>query len=472
MVWVDGFVSIRAPARGATNGAQLVSAGLPVSIRAPARGATTDFASSTSTPRSFDPRSRAGSDHTSRAPTARTGCFDPRSRAGSDLQVTQALIAGCLFRSALPRGERPLRLLTSDAEVMFRSALPRGERLQNMQAALAAGRVSIRAPARGATRRLRGPDRIFGSFDPRSRAGSDASLRAIVAEETVSIRAPARGATARANDLHAVDQVSIRAPARGATKCRAAVPRETPFRSALPRGERLGAQREVEARAGFDPRSRAGSDRSASDCSPPTAPFRSALPRGERRNAIDPDGSLTVFRSALPRGERQRSAARCRLIARFRSALPRGERRAARIRTRSRPGVSIRAPARGATVRTGHSTRPDTFRSALPRGERHLHAACHATQHGVSIRAPARGATPKMVCASVSNDCFDPRSRAGSDSSGTVTVPGTVEFRSALPRGERPLPLQLPGRIGKKERLARSQPLPVLPAGDGPAHSL
>ena len=57
---------------------------------------------------------------------------------------------------------------------MFRSALPHGERLVVLSLDGLCQRVSIRAPARGATRGgavLRG---VHAGFDPRSRTGSDA----------------------------------------------------------------------------------------------------------------------------------------------------------------------------------------------------------------------------------------------------------------------------------------------------------
>ena len=161
-------------------------------------------------------------------------------------------------------------------------------------------------------------------FDPRSRAGSDPRrhLRRPCRAE-VSIRAPARGATLlRPRDINRIEAVSIRAPARGAT-C---------FMRSL-------------------------------SCRVPQ--FRSALPRGERPDltsiAIPGD---KVFRSALPRGERP-----------WGCALP-----------QRRPGVSIRAPARGATP--GRNCR-------------------------------SRGVTP----------CFDPRSRAGSDNQGKQRIGILQEFR-------------------------------------------
>ena len=147
------------------------------------------------------------------------GCFDPRSRAGSDPRPAARVTLGLAFRSALPRGERPEEA--------------------NAFAALMA--VSIRAPARGATKGWDTAMRHVRRFDPRSRAGSDTQLLVdFVQANTVSIRAPARGATLRAVP-------TVRDGAR--------------FRSALPRGERREpVQRRRRRHIGFDPRSRAGSD--------------------------------------------------------------------------------------------------------------------------------------------------------------------------------------------------------------------
>ncbi len=145
---------------------------LQVSIHAPARGATQLSGDELSGVSCFDPRSRAGSDKITNRPGILHGCFDPRSRAGSDADAVSASRSIWLFRSTLPRGERPARA----------------------EKRLFLGRVSIHAPARGATTVMtngvlpngfrstlpRGerrttsgvPMRVL-SFDPRSRAGSD-----------------------------------------------------------------------------------------------------------------------------------------------------------------------------------------------------------------------------------------------------------------------------------------------------------
>ncbi len=144
-----------------------------VSIHAPARGATGDVLDAVQRMRGFDPRSRAGSDRT--------------------ISAMGGLSAS--FRSTLPRGER--QSLGADP--------------------VAAPRVSIHAPARGATSPHRRTRPGVFSFDPRSRAGSDPRRSPRRCGLSVSIHAPARGATAVAG----VGQLAI-----------------FEFRSTLPRGER------------------------------------------------------------------------------------------------------------------------------------------------------------------------------------------------------------------------------------------
>ena len=100
------------------------------------------------------------------------------------------------------------------------------------------GKISIRAPARGATGRpcqllyvkgfqsalprgerlplTRGMLQVH-DFNPRSREGSDTIWSDIVSRTGISIRAPARGATTERSYLLDMDVISIRAPARGAT---------------------------------------------------------------------------------------------------------------------------------------------------------------------------------------------------------------------------------------------------------------
>jgi len=122
-------------------------------------------------------------------------------------------------------------------------------------------------------------------------------------------------------------------------------------------------------------------------------------------------------------------------------------------------GVSIRAPVRGATSEHAWRLKHTTFRSALPCGERPEVSAYLDKIEAVSIRAPVRGATWSECATGTSTACFDPRSRAGSDfisrrtqeplrcfdprsRAGSdmlpkPTLPRPMQFRSALPCGER-----------------------------------
>ena len=60
--------------------------------------------------------------------------------------------------------------------------------------------VSIRAPARGATRPSAELSGAQSGFNPRPRTGGDQELPLLEARDTVSIRAPARGATSPADE--------------------------------------------------------------------------------------------------------------------------------------------------------------------------------------------------------------------------------------------------------------------------------
>src|SRR6185312_15150187 len=100
-----------------------------------------------------------------------------------------------------------------------------------------------------------------------------------------------------------------------------------------------------------------------------------------------------MFLSTLPHGERPRTRGTCDVCSMFLSTLPHGERRADTHRTFLDLGVSIHAPARGATSAVKKSVKIG----------------------GVSIHAPARGATPAAWCSCHTSRCFYPRSRTGSD---------------------------------------------------------
>ena len=153
----------------------------PVSIRAPARGATSCFRMR-SRARSFDPRSRTGSD-----PGAAPGlCAGARFRSALPHGERRPPFASHRpsafapkFRSALPHGERRGARTAASTIVdpeRFRSALPHGERLGLHQAARAHRLACFDPRSRTGSDNCRVrdvPARPMGCFDPRSRTGSD-----------------------------------------------------------------------------------------------------------------------------------------------------------------------------------------------------------------------------------------------------------------------------------------------------------
>ena len=86
---------------------------------------------------------------------------------------------------------------------------------------------------------------------------------------------------------------------------------------------------------------------------------------------------------------------------------------------------------------TYHVKNAHLFQSALPRGERlSVHVSCQKCS-SISIRAPARGATIGSRIMSKMLIYFNPRSREGSDIGMDLRNVLHEEFQSALPRGER-----------------------------------
>ena len=127
-----------------------------VSIHAPARGATNRAWCAAAEQGGFDPRPREGGDPMPSCATCGRRCFDPRPREGGDPSGSRGSPVWPRFRSTPPRGGRPLRRPSARAE----------------------GRVSIHAPARGATRAFSSPGDEMCSFDPRPREGGDAGSTA------------------------------------------------------------------------------------------------------------------------------------------------------------------------------------------------------------------------------------------------------------------------------------------------------
>ena len=143
----------------------------------------------------------------------------------------------------------------------------------------------------------------------------------------------------------------------------------------------------------------------------------------------------------------------------FQSALPRGERPSYTEYVGSKTGISIRAPAWGATYQSTCIKILNTlFQSALPRGERRNSVKEYRCRKYLNPRSRV-GSVKIIPIVFCHRNHFNPRSRVGSDlrrsdmyatidiisirapAWGATTLvdltADTVTFQSALPRGER-----------------------------------
>ena len=167
------FISIHAPAKGATLIYRYQSIPIGISIHAPAKGATISTA-----------------------------------RRETDL----------IFQSTLPRRERLLQPCILSLHIQFQSTLPRRERQYYGQGTGQDMRISIHAPAKGATYTYF--DLISGLF-------------------AISIHAPAKGATQRSDSITYDTIFQSTLPRRERLTVTLPFSNLCSFQSTLPRRERL-----------------------------------------------------------------------------------------------------------------------------------------------------------------------------------------------------------------------------------------
>ena len=219
--------------------------------------------------RCFNPRTRVGCDVLLAAFALCGVGFNPRTRVGCDDIAAWVLHSKSMFQSTHPRGVRHDKAVAAEAAIAFQSTHPRGVRPARWYCMACQDRVSIHAPAWGATRRPRGHHELL----------------------YVSIHAPAWGATPCArpcyrrcrcfnprtrvgcDDIHGSmdldERVSIHAPAWGATRpCGGRFSGRRKFQSTHPRGVRPSPRwSRVFTSSCFNPRTRVGCDaRPAARC--------------------------------------------------------------------------------------------------------------------------------------------------------------------------------------------------------------
>ena len=303
----------------------------------------------------------------------------------------------------------------------------------------------------------------------------------VLRDADVSIHAPARGATRGWKDVENRTWKFQSTPPRGGRLIRGiCMPLKNWFQSTPPRGGRPSRARRSATERSFNPRPRAGGDARLEGCREPHvevsihAPARGAThPR--HLHAVEelvsihaPARGATIqsapirngekFQSTPPRGGRptdaSRSGARCCFNPR-----PRAGGDASPRPSNTHEGVSIHAPARGATYprRTFKVThkfqstpprggrpgpwrnprRRGEFQSTPPRGGRQTDGQPRRRPVEVSIHAPARGATrlpgdrAPVVVVSI-------HAPARGATCAIRSVFRTSRFQSTPPRGGRP----------------------------------
>ena len=122
---------------------------------------------------SFNSRSRVGSDTGNGYHPGQSASFNSRSRVGSDNMTISIRITPFAFQFALPRGERRGRRCIPASARRFQFALPRGERPTRAHRKSCPHGFQFALP-RGERRCFRfGLGLHNGSFNSRSRVGSD-----------------------------------------------------------------------------------------------------------------------------------------------------------------------------------------------------------------------------------------------------------------------------------------------------------
>ena len=318
---------------------------------------------------------------------------------------------------------------------MFQFTRPRGAR-PSSPTRYARSRVSIHAPARGATCSPTSAGIPLPSFNSRAREGRDQFAVAAARVGVVSIHAPARGATRAARTRRRSSRfqftrprgarrrrmarepdpaVSIHAPARGATARRRVRGGRGGFNSRAREGRdprRRGRRAGRAAR--FNSRAREGRDYHHAK---PTRPQKVSIHAPARGATFTTVGTFTVapFQFTRPRGARPEVAPRIHGIRRFNSRAREGRDTIRRTRARSltsfnsraREGRDVSRSMAPLTLRVFQFTRPrgarlakwqasdakiKSFNSRAREGRDGI-AYTAFRKVSVSIHAPARGAT-------------------------------------------------------------------------------
>jgi len=159
----------------------------------------------------------------------------------------------------------------------------------------------------GVRRRMLGYSKCNScSFNPRTRTGCDCRMATAKRHRgRVSIHAPARGATISASLISKVSWVSIHAPARGATEEGSKLMGVSQVSIHAPaRGATDDVQTNLHLPSSFNPRTRTGCDRHFQIVGLFDRPFQSTHPHGVRRVWEWVEYTRQAFQSTHPHGVR------------------------------------------------------------------------------------------------------------------------------------------------------------------------
>ena len=258
------------------------------------------------------------------------------------------------------------------------------------------GRVSIHAPAWGATAAWRCRPRWLRCFNPRTRVGcdriSDTQIGTGVLFQSThprGVRPPARAGPRRpCGGFNPRTRVGCdRSPVVWARMARL-------FQSTHPRGVRPWMDRNFGCAAGFQSTHPRGVRPALLFCwlwirsVSIHAPAWGATPPPPRRPRL-----ISMFQSTHPRGVRHGASPQVSSFRKFQSTHPRGVRRDRQKQRCAQRSVSIHAPAWGATPGLCFLAGANEFQSTHPRGVRPCPAVPLLCRPSVSIHAPAWGAT-------------------------------------------------------------------------------
>ena len=207
----------------------------------------------------------------------------------------------------------------------------------------------------------------------------------------ISIHAPAKGATHRIRDLQRKDRFQSTLPRRERHRLHLIKRSDMNFNPRSREGSDVAALAICDANTNFNPRSREGSDKLVFAV---TNPSNISIHAPAKGATAVPIGKIIVCIYFNPRSREGSDTRPCAPQHGSRYFNPRSREGsdAALDSLNRKMEISIHAPAKGATMEYTHSASYRQFQSTLPRRERRELAKVLQTSN-ISIHAPAKGAT-------------------------------------------------------------------------------